>query len=142
MTRATGKPRTTTFKKGQIANPNGRPVGSKNKVQLIAKEVIADAAARLGGAEGLAKWAMKTNKNRSIFWSSIYPRLLPVQVTGANGGPMQLEVSAHAMADRFAEEISQLVVKLHKAPDPPTIDVTPTPKIRLVEDMAKRKVAR
>jgi hypothetical protein len=57
----------------------GRPKGALNKTTLAAKEIIAAVADRLGGADGLYQWANKSPRNKEIFWSSIYPRLIPVQ---------------------------------------------------------------
>lgn len=67
----------------------GRPKGIPNKTTRAAKEVIAGAAVLLGGAEGLAAWAKKSQINQRAFWTSIYPKLLPLQVTGEGGGPLK-----------------------------------------------------
>lgn len=77
--------KTTKFGKG---NP-GKPKGATNHVTRTAKEAIAIAADRLGGAERLVTWAQEDPRNESAFWSSIYPKLLPLQVTGEGGGPLQ-----------------------------------------------------
>lgn len=60
----------------------GRPKGSKNKVGAEAKEVIAQAAADLGGAKRLLAWAKAEPANERAFWSTIYPKLLPLTVGG------------------------------------------------------------
>ena len=60
----------------------GRPKGSPNKVTAAAKAVIAEAAERLGGADRLVEWAGEDPLNERAFWSSIYPKLLPLQVGG------------------------------------------------------------
>ncbi len=60
--------------------PRGRPPGSKNKLQAEAKEVIASAAADLGGAKRLLEWAKEDPKNEYAFWATIYPKLLPMTV--------------------------------------------------------------
>ncbi|HEX5181752.1 MAG TPA: hypothetical protein VFW19_01245 [Allosphingosinicella sp.] len=54
-----------------------------------AKETIARAAEALGGHERLAQWAREDAKNESVFWSSIYPKLIPVQLSGEGGGPVE-----------------------------------------------------
>ena len=58
----------------------GRPIGSPNKVQKAAKDIIADAADRLGGVERLVEWAQQDPLNERAFWASIYPKLLPLTV--------------------------------------------------------------
>lgn len=74
-------------------NRKGRPVGSVNKTTSTAKEVIAAVAEGLGGAAGMLAWTKKDPKNEAVFFSSIYPRLLPVQMTGDGGGPVKLTVT-------------------------------------------------
>jgi len=61
----------------------GRPKGSLNKSTLIAKEAISTAAEKLGGTDRLVKWAKEDSKNEAAFWTTIYPKLLPLQVNGA-----------------------------------------------------------
>lgn len=61
----------------------GRPKGALNKTTLAAKEAIALAAERLGGADRLVEWAKEDTANERVFWGTIYPKLLPLQVNGA-----------------------------------------------------------
>lgn len=68
----------------------GRVKGSLNKTTRTAKEAIALAAEKLGGAERLVAWAKEDPLNERAFWSTIYPKLLPLQLTGADGGPVQV----------------------------------------------------
>jgi len=70
----------------------GRPKGVPNKTTQTAKDAIALAASELGGAARLVAWAKEDPKNESAFWASIYPKLLPLQVTGEGGGPVGLSV--------------------------------------------------
>ncbi len=71
----------------------GRPKGSLNKTTMAAKEAIAFAFEGLGGAQRLIDWAKEDAKNEAAFWTSIYPKLLPLQVTGEGGGPLTLTLS-------------------------------------------------
>lgn len=66
----------------------GRPKGSQNKLGKAAKEVIAAAAEALGGEDRLVKWAKEDPQNEKAFWATIYPKLLPLQLTGEGGGPV------------------------------------------------------
>jgi len=60
----------------------GRVKGSLNKTTRTAKEAIALAAEGLGGTDRLIAWAQEDPLNERAFWSSIYPKLLPLQVAG------------------------------------------------------------
>jgi hypothetical protein len=71
----------------------GRPKGSINKTSAAAKVVIAEAAARLGGVDRLVAWVRADKKNEHVFWTSIYTKLLPLQVNA--------EVEAHEPITRI-----------------------------------------
>jgi len=60
----------------------GRPKGSPNKTTAAAKDAIAQAAAELGGTNRLVSWAKEDPKNERAFWTIVYPKLLPLQVSG------------------------------------------------------------
>ncbi len=64
----------------------GRPKGSVNKVSAAAKSVIEEAVAGLGGAPRLLKWAEEAPENERAFWTTIFPKLLPLQVNGPGEG--------------------------------------------------------
>lgn len=72
---------TGRFGKG---NP-GKPKGAVSKTTKSAKEAIAAAAEALGGAERLTAWVQEDPQNERVFWGTIYPKLLPLQVTGNDG---------------------------------------------------------
>lgn len=80
---------TTKFGKG---NP-GKPKGAINHNTRAAKEAIAYAAEGLGGAQRLVDWAKEDPLNERAFWTSIYPKLLPLQVVGDKENPLKLEFS-------------------------------------------------
>lgn len=63
----------------------GRPKGIPNKTTQVAKDAIAQAADKLGGADRLFAWAQEDPKNEASFWTTIYPKLLPLQVANADG---------------------------------------------------------
>jgi hypothetical protein len=77
------------FVKGQSGNPAGRPKGALNKTTQAAKDVIAEAAEQLGGADRLLAWAKEAPENERAFWSSIYPKLLPFTVAGDSENPLE-----------------------------------------------------
>lgn len=79
---------------GQFGLGNrGKPKGAVNKTTQSAKDAIALAAVGLGGTDRLIAWAQEDPKNESAFWTTIYPKLLPLQVTGAGGGPLVISAS-------------------------------------------------
>lgn len=95
----------------------GRPKGIPNKTTKTAKEAIALAAEKLGGADRLVAWAQEEPQNERVFWGTIYPKLLPLQVTGQDGdaiktestlnlGNVSTEVLAAIMKARDASESS------------------------------------
>lgn len=72
----------------------GRPKGVPNKNTKAAKDAIAEAAEALGGAQRLVDWAKEDPANERVFWGTIYPKLLPLQVTGEGGGPVVVRATA------------------------------------------------
>lgn len=70
----------------------GRPKGSVNKVTAAAKDAIAQAAEDLGGHKRIVAWAKEDAKNEAAFWSTIYPKLIPVQVGGDPDNPLIHEI--------------------------------------------------
>jgi len=68
------------FEPGHPGGP-GRPKGVPNKTTRLAKAVIAEAADRLGGPDRLVEWAKENPANERVFWGTIYPKLLPLQVS-------------------------------------------------------------
>jgi hypothetical protein len=76
----------------------GRQKGTPNRTTAGAKEAIEQVAIGLGGADGMLEWAKRDPTNERIFWSTIYPRVLPKEIkaehTGADGGPIQVVASS------------------------------------------------
>ncbi|MEM5315559.1 hypothetical protein [Paraburkholderia sp. JHI869] len=68
----------------------GRKKGTPNKATRTVKDAIALAAEKLGGVDRLVAWAKEDPLNERVFWGTIYPKLLPLQVAGDGGGPIQL----------------------------------------------------
>ena len=71
----------------------GRPAGVPNKTTRAANEAIAIAAEKLGGADRLVEWAQSDPVNERVFWGTIYPKLLPLQVSGEGGGDIGLTLA-------------------------------------------------
>jgi hypothetical protein len=83
--------------KGQ--KTGGRTKGTPNKITQTAKDAIAMAAEQLGGADRLVAWAQEEPQNERVFWGTIYPKLLPLQVTGEDGGPVQIAEIRRVVVD-------------------------------------------
>jgi len=71
----------------------GRPKGAPNKTTTLAKQAIAEAFDKLGGTDALVTWAMLNDDNRKVFYSQIWTKILPLQVTGEDGGPLQVVIN-------------------------------------------------
>lgn len=69
-------------------NP-GKPKGATSKTTRTALEAIALAAEKLGGTDRLVSWAQEAPENEKAFWTTIYPKVLPLQVTGKDGGAIE-----------------------------------------------------
>jgi hypothetical protein len=95
------------FKKGDKKPENsGRKPGVQNKRTVRVKEAIEEVAAKLGGVDGLLKWVKKSPENQAVFWSSMYMRLLPIQVqgTGQNGAlQLNINIKREDLARRLEE---------------------------------------
>lgn len=91
MTTQTTKPKP---KKGPNTGNagKGRPKGALNKTTTAAKDAIAQAALDLGGTARLVAWAQEDPLNERTFWGTIYPKLLPLQVAGEGGGPLNIQI--------------------------------------------------
>jgi len=61
------------YKKGQSGNPAGRKPGTPNKITKDIKSCYMEVFDRMGGAEGLLKWA---KENPDVFYGQI-SKLLP-----------------------------------------------------------------
>lgn len=85
------------FVKGEKRPGQGRPKGAVSKTKQSAKEAIALAADKLGGAERMVKWAKEDPANERVFWGTIYPKLIPVQVAGDPDNPLKMDLSLNVV---------------------------------------------
>lgn len=76
------------------AKTGGRQKGTPNKNTSLLKDAILRAAELAGGKEGLIgylkKQALKENSGPFI---ALLGKVLPLQITGANGGPIKHDLS-------------------------------------------------
>lgn len=57
---------------------------SRAKPRATKKE-LALAVERMGGVDGLVKWARRTRENERLFWTVLLPRLLPLTAESEAG---------------------------------------------------------
>ena len=62
---------------------SGRQVGTPNRTTRAAKQAIEQAAEELGGVARLVAWVREDPANERVFWGTIYPKLLPLQLSGS-----------------------------------------------------------
>jgi hypothetical protein len=74
------------------AKTGGRRKGTPNKTTQAAKDAIQLVADGLGGADAMLTWVQEDKANERIFWKDIYPKLLPLQVTGEDGGALIVKI--------------------------------------------------
>lgn len=83
---------TDTAKKPPPNAGKGRPKGSLNKTTKAAKDAIAQAAEELGGVDRLVEWVKEDPLNERVFWGTVYPKLLPLQVSGDSESPLTIQI--------------------------------------------------
>lgn len=97
---------------GAKASP-GRPKGSPNKTTALLKDAILMAAEAAGGEGddkepgGLVGYLTKQAKDEPVAFMSMLGKVLPLQITGAGGGPVELSVSG--LMERIAQHGKRIV---------------------------------
>jgi hypothetical protein len=70
------------LQKGVVLNPAGRKKGVPNKLPMEAREMIMRASQEMGGWEGLVAWIRRDPRHETLWWTQIFPKLIPVTVNG------------------------------------------------------------
>jgi hypothetical protein len=83
----------------------GRPKGLQNKTTILLKDALLQAATEAGGKAGLVGY-LKTQaiKNPGFFMQQL-GKILPLQVTGADGGPVMIVTGVQRLADEVQERM-------------------------------------
>lgn len=86
----------------------GRPKGVLNKNTRLVKEAIAEAFDRLGGADRLVEWAQEDPDNEKVFFTTLLPKLIPVQteLTGRDGKAIEFEQKVKDDADAVTRRLT------------------------------------
>lgn len=110
------------FVKGMKPLPGaGRKPGVPNKINRLVKESIVEAVERLGsdrkGKDGMVGWLMKQANRYPVAYMRLLDRLLPYELTGKGGGPVQLEYRSKAdIVERLKERGLPVPKSLMAAP--------------------------
>ena len=93
------------FKKGEPRPANsGRRAGTPNKRTVFVKGIIEEAVIEMGGAQRLVEWCKEDPKNEYAFWTSMFMRLIPVQVKDtAQNSALPIEIRREDVARKRAE---------------------------------------
>lgn len=82
----------------------GRPKGTPNKTTATLKEAILLAAEETGedtkGKGGLVGYLRRVAKEDVKAFSGLLGKVLPMQVTGEDGGPVQITIKQFTLDDR------------------------------------------
>ncbi len=77
----------------------GRPKGSPNKLPASVKEAILKAGEAAGGAEGLVGYLTTQAIQNPGPFLSLLGKILPMQVTGEQDGPLQIRLIERIIVD-------------------------------------------
>jgi hypothetical protein len=67
--------------------------GTLNKLTTSVKDAIEQVAERIGGVDRMVEWVQEDPENERVFWVSIYPKLLPVQLAGDKYNPVRGDIT-------------------------------------------------
>lgn len=100
----------------------GRAKGTKNKVTVLLKEAIMEAAEREGsdhhGKEGVVGFLRVLSRREPAVFGRLMEKLLPYQLTGKDGSPMQV---VHSTKEQLVERMKE-----RGLPIPPSLLDMPT----------------
>lgn len=86
----------------------GRKKGVPNKLTVETKEAIKMAFEGIGGVPNLVRWA---RENEGPFYERVWTKLLPLEVTGKNGGPVRLSFE-NQTDEELRAELARLIEQL------------------------------
>lgn len=85
---------------GNLKGPGpGRPKGLPNKTTTLLKDALLRAAEAAGGKEGMIGYLTAQATENPGPFMSLLGKVLPMQVTGAGEGPVQIEMIRRVIVD-------------------------------------------
>lgn len=83
----------------------GRPPGTPNRMTVLLKDALLQAATEAGGKDGLVGY-LRTQaiKNPGPFMQQL-GKVLPLQITGADGGPVMIITGVQRLTDEVQERV-------------------------------------
>lgn len=83
----------------------GRPKGIQNKTTILLKDALLLAAQQAGGKEGLVGYLKKQAlENPGPFMQQL-GKILPLQITGADGGPVLIVTGVQRITEEVQERM-------------------------------------
>lgn len=80
-------------KLGLDRSKTGRAKGTPNKTTALLKDAILKAAEEAGGKDGLVGYLATQAKDNPGPFMALLGKVLPMQVTGEDGGPVQVTIN-------------------------------------------------
>lgn len=87
----------------------GRPKGAVNKTTALLKDAIIQAAEKAGGKEGMIGYLSEQAEKNPGPFMALLGKVLPMQLTGEDGGAIKIEQEVRENADAVARSIAGLV---------------------------------
>ncbi len=85
---------------------SGRKRGQLMQRTIDTREVLHIAFNRIGGVDRLEQWIKEDPRNEFAFFTSMWPRLLPVRIEG-QGPRGEIELNVKISAEELPERLSQ-----------------------------------
>lgn len=76
----------------------GRKKGTPNKTTALLKDAIIEAATKAGNKEGLVGYLTRQADENPAAFMTLLGKVLPMQVTGENGGPVKTTTRVELIA--------------------------------------------
>jgi hypothetical protein len=93
----------------------GRPKGVPNKATALLKDAILQAAEKAGGPQGIAGYLKEQAEKNPGPFMALLGKVLPMQITGQDGGPVQTETLVTA---KLSEATLREIAGAMDAPNP------------------------
>jgi len=103
------------FKVGDGTPGPGRPKGVPNKATSLLKDAIIQAAEKAGGKAGMVGYLTEQAEKNPGPFMGLLGKVLPMQLTGEDGGAIKVEQEIRENADAVSRSIASLVERARAA---------------------------